>query len=189
MKQTLSNSRGQRLYLTRTERMRFLRVIETYPGHTRSFCKMITLTGCRISEALAFERMRIDPDACLVVFESLKKRKRGVFRSVPVPTAFITELQEIVPDEHGRLWPWCRTTGYSLIKRAMHEAKIVGPQASPKGLRHGFAINALEAQVPLTLIQKWMGHSSIEITAIYLQAGGEEEYRMAKRMWREDRRR
>jgi len=38
------------------------------------------------------------------------------------------------------------------------------------------------AGVPLNLIQRWMGHSRIETTAIYANAVGDEERALAKRM-------
>ena len=65
----------------------------------------------------------------------------------------------------------------------MREANIHGACASPKGLRHGFGIHAVSSGVPLTLVAKWMGHSSIKTTAIYTNAVGEEERKLAGRMW------
>ncbi|MBK7870708.1 MAG: hypothetical protein IPJ74_08490 [Saprospiraceae bacterium] len=37
--------------------------------------------------------------------------------------------------------------------------------------------------IPLTLVSKWMGHSSLEVPAIYANALGEEEYSIASRVW------
>ena len=53
----------------------------------------------------------------------------------------------------------------------------------PKGLRHGYAINAVTKGVPLHMLSKWMGHSILEITAIYANAMGEEQQAIAARMW------
>jgi hypothetical protein len=41
--------------------------------------------GCLLSEALALTANRVDFAAGVLVFESLKKRHVGIFRSVPVP--------------------------------------------------------------------------------------------------------
>ena len=65
----------------------------------------------------------------------------------------------------------------------MKKANVEGVQATPKGLRHGFAIHCLEKQVPLNILSKWMGHSSLEVTAIYANALGEEERIIAARIW------
>ena len=58
--------------------------------------------------------------------------------------------------------------------------------ATPKGLRHGFAIACLDKGIPLNLVQKWMGHTSITTTAIYANATGEEERKIAGRLWKKD---
>ena len=66
----------------------------------------------------------------------------------------------------------------------MIKAGILGPQACPKGLRHGFAVHGLSNNIPLTLIKKWLGHSSLVTTSIYLNVAlEEEEQRIAKRIW------
>ena len=44
-------------------------------------------------------------------------------------------------------------------------------------------VHALNATVPLNMLSKWMGHASLEVTAIYANALGEEEHRIAARMW------
>ncbi len=66
----------------------------------------------------------------------------------------------------------------------MTTADITGPAATARGLRHSFAIVAVAATVPVTMIQKWMGHSDTSTTAIYLDASGPEERHIALRIWR-----
>ncbi len=65
----------------------------------------------------------------------------------------------------------------------MAEAEITGLQASPKGLRHGFGVQAVQSGVPLNLVQKWLGHAQLSTTAIYANAVGPEEHAIAMRMW------
>ena len=57
------------------------------------------------------------------------------------------------------------------------------PQRCPKGLRHGFGINATVKGIPLHMLQKWMGHAQLSTTAIYADAVGKEEQDIAARMW------
>ncbi len=57
----------------------------------------------------------------------------------------------------------------------MHLAGVEGAMARPHGLRHGFGVQALMKDVPLPLLQRWMGHADLETTAIYLQVIGNEE--------------
>ena len=65
----------------------------------------------------------------------------------------------------------------------MARANIRGLQASPKGLRHGFGVHAVQSGVPLNLVQKWLGHAQLSTTAIYTNAVGPEEYAIAEKMW------
>ncbi len=77
----LFDVRGQRKYLTQHERNRFLKAARSAPTPVRAFCEILAYTGCRLSEALALAPDRVDPAAGVVIFESLKKRRRGVFRA------------------------------------------------------------------------------------------------------------
>ncbi len=56
-------------------------------------------------------------------------------------------------------------------------------QISPKGLRHGFGVAAVQAGIPLNMVQKWLGHAQLSTTAIYADAVGAEEQDIAARMW------
>ena len=66
------------------------------------------------------------------------------------------------------------------------ELKSPGGMASPKGLRHGFAVACLAQKIPLTTVKKWLGHARLETTAIYLEVSGDEERELAKRLWTKD---
>lgn len=67
-----------------------------------------------------------------------------------------------------------RVHAWRLVKGVMENAGIdtTLPHPTPKGLRHGFAINALAHEVPLNLVSKWLGHADLKTTAIYLNAVG-----------------
>ena len=67
--------------------------------------------------------------------------------------------------------------------RLMARADIAGPQASPKGLRHGFGVACIEKGIQLNLVQRWLGHAQLSTTAIYADAVGEEERYIAARLW------
>lgn len=188
---SLYDQAGHRKYLTGDERRAFLRAARKQPDDVRTFCRVLCETGCRVSEALALTVEQIDLEARMIIFESLKKRRGGVHRAVPVSEALLKELDAAhgIAAAHARgmtdarLWPWCRMTGYRRVKEVMAAADVVGPHATPKGLRHGFAIAALERGVPLHLVQKWLGHASLATTAIYGDAVGAEERKIASRLW------
>ena len=91
----LFDAEGRRLYFTEEERRAFLAAAAKAPREVRTFCGTLHATGCRISEALAFTARQIDLSGRVVVFESLKKRQRGVFRAVPVPPELLDTLDMV----------------------------------------------------------------------------------------------
>ena len=190
---TLYAADGARKYLTAGERDAFLKAAERVDRENRTFCMTLAYSGCRLSEALALTVDRVDLGGGVLVFETLKKRQDGVYRAVPVPPVLLEALDLV----HGirekqarrgkrqtiRLWPWARVTGWRAVHAVMAAAGLDGPHASPKGLRHGFGVQAVSAGIPLNLVQKWLGHAQLTTTAIYANAVGEEEQSIAARMW------
>jgi integrase len=81
------------------------------------------------------------------------------------------------------LWDFSRTTAWKHVIAVMKAAGVKGPQATPKGLRHGFGVAAIQAGTPLNLLQRWLGHAQLTTTAIYANAVGPEERNIASRMW------
>lgn len=183
------DAKGRRKYLNDVERRAYYRLaMHIKEESDRAFCLMLYYTGCRISEALNLCPSSVDVSEESVVIETLKRRKKGVFRGVPVPKEFIRLLQGIMRDldVSSRIWKFSRSTGYRLIKSCMQAARIEGAMASPKGLRHGFAVSCIRENIPLTVLRKWLGHARLETTAIYLGVTGHEERALAKRLWIRD---
>ena len=89
----LYDQAGQRKYLTAEERTAFLKAAKSADRAARTFCMTLAYTGCRISEALVLTADRVDLSGNVIVFESLKKRRRGLFRAVPVPTGVLDALE------------------------------------------------------------------------------------------------
>lgn len=188
----LYDREGNRKYLTRTERKAFLDAASRMPPEVRTFCLTLAYTGARVSEVLALTPKRIDTEAHIAIIESLKKRRRGVYRAVPIPSKLLTELCKVHRIETAkrqldrakqRIWPWCRTTAWKWVKMCMTLAEISGAPASPKGLRHALGVGALQAGVPINLVKKWLGHSRLETTEVYADAVGEEEQAIARKFW------
>jgi integrase len=65
-----------------------------------------------------------------------------------------------------------------------NEGRLAGTPATPKGLRHGFGVNAFQSNVPPHLVQRWLGHASLKTTAIYGDVMGSDERAFAARMWK-----
>lgn len=195
----LYDSTGNRLYLNAEERAAFLAVARKQPARDRTICETLHFTGCRASELLEITPARVDLSGGTVALRSLKKRKdasgapRIVYRTVPVPAEYldtlntahgIREAQKSKKQANGPIWPISRVRVWQIVKAIMIKAGIPNaPHRSPKGLRHGFGINATVNGIPLNMLQKWMGHAQLTTTAVYADAVGKEEQDIAARMW------
>ncbi len=184
---------GERLYVNPSERQRFIAKAMLQPPLPRSFCLMLVHTGCRLSEARRLRRVDLQLAEQLVSFATLKRRGARAIREVPISKLFAHDLElahfNDLSSARSYLWgetnaPPPRSKTYRWVKSVMREAGIEGPQACPKGLRHGFGVHATRRGVQLHMLQKWMGHASMETTAIYATAFGPEEREIAERMWR-----
>lgn len=190
---------GNRLYLNAEERAAFLLVARKQPARDRTLCETLHFIGCRPSELLEITPARVDLSGGTIAIRSLKKRmdaagkQKVVYRTVPVPPDYldtlntahgIREAQKSKRQANVPIWLLGRTRVWQIVKRIMIEAGIPdAPHRSPKGLRHGFGINASVNGVPLNMLQKWMGHAQLTTTAIYADAVGKEEQDIAARMW------
>jgi integrase len=127
----------------------------------------------------------------VVAIKTLKRRK-PVVREVPIPPALMRGLDaqfrigdaQKNEETDRRRWCFCRVTAWRVVKAVMKRAGVHGCPARPHGLRHGFGVGTLQANVPLTLVQRWMGHARLSTTAIYADACGPEELAFAERYWR-----
>jgi len=179
------DQQGKRLYLSREERYAFLEAAKQESPEARLFCHVLHDTGCRPSEALALTASGVQLTEGTITFRTLKNRthdgrgrlKQPQYRAVPVSSRLAESLDLVFnirqrqgeKKEGGTLWPMSRPTAYRLVKRVMARANIAGPQATGKGLRHGFGVTMVTATKPLPIhiLAKAIGHSSTKTTEIY----------------------
>jgi site-specific recombinase XerD len=179
----LFDQRGNRKYLIARERLAFVHAASRERDAISTFCLTLAFTGARISEVLALTASRIDAADEAIVFETLKQRRKKIFRAVPVPRALIPLLTAYDIGKDQRIWPWGRTNGWKVVKAVMLKAGIAETVCKPKALRHAFAVEAGQKGIPLNIVQRWLGHARIETTAIYASAIGDEERNLARRAW------
>jgi len=189
---SLFGQSGSRKYLNAAERRRFIEAADCAPPKIRLLCLTLAWSGARISEVLALTPASIDIESGVVSIQTLKRRKRGFVRQVPLPSDVLDEqdrefkLREAQHDRdlaNERIWKWSRTTAWRRVKEVMAMAGVAGTPAMPKGLRHGFGVNAFQSNVPPHLVQRWLGHASLRTTAIYGDVVGPDERAFAARMW------
>ncbi len=181
---TLHSRKGQRKYLNQEERLRFFEATKLKSMEIRLFCQLIYYTGARIAEIHNLTIDSIDFANKTVILESLKKRKKGIFREIPLPSCILDDLKNYIdkPLKNNNLWSFSLRSASRHIKRVMNEAQITGIRSSSRALRHGFAVHAVSL-VPITMVKKYLGHSALQTTEIYLNVVGHEEREIAKRIW------
>jgi integrase/recombinase XerD len=189
---SLFGQSGGRKYLNAAERRRFLESAQQLPPPEGLFCHVLAWSGARISEVLALVPAAFDIESGAASITTLKRRRRGIVRQVPLPPDLLTNLDRSFglsaarcnPElANERIWRFSRTTAWRYVKAVMASAGITGTAAMPKGLRHGFGVKAFQANVPPHLVQRWLGHASLRTTAIYADVMGPEERAFAARMW------
>ena len=181
-----------RKYLNRDERQRVIAAAARLERRAALFVLTLAWSGARISEILALTPRSFQIEQSLISIVTLKRRCWRV-REVPIPP----DLMKAIAEEFGldaaqrdlgsgnvRVWPMSRTTAWRTVKRVMDSAGISGRSACPRGLRHAFGVGTLQAGVPITLLQRWLGHSRLSATAIYATAAGPEEVALASLFWK-----
>ena len=187
----LVDARGRK-YLTAEECVRFLAAVRAHRQPTvQTLARTLAMTGCRVSEALALRPCDVDLEAAELRIATLKRRREH-WRSVPVPEDLVHELELVhrvrraQASPRGRiraLWPITRQAAHRQVGALMRAAGIEGPQACPRGLRHGYGVAAVTAGVPLPTVAAVLGHASLETTAIYTTAIGAGARELVARVW------
>ena len=185
----LYDKSSRRLYLNRAELTRFLAVAHNAPPPQRAFALTLAYTGMRLSEARMLRAEDVQLSERVLSVRTLKKRQQQSVRELPMPLALVGEMSEFCG--HDRVWLWeqcgrplARITAYRWIKALMADAELSGPKACPKGLRHAYGTRAVLSGVPLHMLQRWLGHGSMETTAIYATVIGDEQLELCDAMWR-----
>ena len=143
----------------------------------RMFVNALFILGCRISELIFIERKKITKVGVRVI------SKGGYEKLKPTTIDFHKEIVKFARGKEGRIFPMTYSYYYSKLREL---AKKAGhPGVTPHMLRHARAVDLLNKGMPLPFVQQFLGHSSINTTAIYLEiTGGEltEELEKVERM-------
>jgi integrase/recombinase XerD len=182
---------GGRKYLNRDERQRVLAAMAELPTDQALFALTLAWTGGRSSEVLGLTPSSFQIERGIVAIRTLKRRRHHV-RELPLPPELMAALerhfkisakQRAAAKADQRLWHFCRQTAWRSVRKVMNRCGITGRQASPRGLRHAFGVGTLQSGVPLSLVQRWLGHARMSTTAIYADVSGPEEVEFAARFW------
>ena len=147
-----------------------------------ALCKLLLLiqwrAGLRISEALSLEArdVQLETDRPTLRVRRGKGRKA---RIVPVHPALAAEINARLDygdrkTKDARLIgvgrQWASKWVAEAVKRAV-EAGVLEPErrVTSHTLRHSYARHLLANGVALNVLSRWLGHSSIETTLVYVE--------------------
>ena len=132
--------------------------------------------GLRVSEALDLEvrDLSLDTDSPTL---RVRSGKGGKTRLVPVHPELHGALSSALAYgdiSQGRLIEAHTTTAWRWVKTAVKRAEELGAistgkRVSTHTLRHSYARHLLMNGIPINYLSRWLGHSSIQTTLIYLE--------------------
>ncbi len=156
-------------YFTRDEVDRILLEVE---DRDKVLLSLLWQTGVRVSEALGVEVKDVDFYGKVIRVKSLKKLRPEI-RTIPINGSLTGILGSYIAQEElkGRdeLFSITRQRAFQVVKEACRKAGIDRDRAHPHTFRHSFAVHCVLGGVPLPVLKRWLGHSSIARTMIYCQ--------------------
>jgi site-specific recombinase XerD len=171
-------ARSQKLpvILSRGEVGRILTCLHKAPY--RVCLSLIYSCGLRLLEGVQLRVGQIDSERMML---HIWQGKGSKDRYVPLPERTLQLLREYWLSHHNLEWlfPTVKGGGMAVADQAIDPSGVqrafrsalaasgVHKPASVRTLRHSWATHLLEAGVNLRLIQSWLGHASLETTALY----------------------
>lgn len=154
-------------YLTREE---YAKLAAALPGQRADYLAAYVFTGARRSEI-----WRVGPSDVNLARNTIRLRgtkTEGADRVVPIAAELRPVVERRLREcEGGPLWPeW---EEWDVFRRACERAKIEG--VSPNDLRRTFCSWLAQANVPLLVTVRLMGHRSAEmVTNVYAHFGADD---------------
>ena len=133
--------------------------------------------GLRVSEALALQMGDLSLEGDRPTLR-VRRGKGNKQRVVPVHPELRAALNTLIGYVGGKkagcLLPNHRTTAWTWVRKSMARAVengllAPGRQVGTHTLRHSAARHWLASGVPLNVVSRWLGHSSLQTTLIYLE--------------------
>lgn len=149
--------------------------------HNQTFFWTVYSLGLRLQEGLNLQVGDIDSGRMVV---HVHRGKGAKDRFVPLPPRTLAVLRQYWVTHRHSTWlfpatgrdhaeahsadePMARSSVHGAMKRVVQELGF-RKRITIHTLRHSYATHLLEAGVNLRLIQKYLGHSSLQATTIYL---------------------
>ncbi len=160
------------------------------PGQQRMLLTTAYACGLRVSELVHLKVTDIDSARMVVTVRQGKGHKD---RQVPLSPRLLTELRRWWSQHRSRPWlfpggggpafegaathPLCTGSVQRMCSKVVARAKL-RKSASMHTLRHSYATHLLEAGVDVVTLQRLLGHSSLQTTALYLHLSAQQMQRV-----------
>ena len=142
----------------------------------RLIIKLLYETGMRVGELTALTIGDVDLEGSEITIQQAKRHEEG--RKVPIVNSWTKAmLRDYIGTRKSKKDPLFVSNKRGALSRRQVErlmakyGETVGidkDKRHPHVLRHTHAVHALKAGIDLRTLQQNLGHSSIEVTAIYL---------------------
>jgi site-specific recombinase XerD len=161
----------------------------------RTFLLVVYSLGLRLTEALSLQVRDIDSDRMMV---HIHRGKGAKDRYIPLPEKTLQALRSHWETHRNPIWifpsrgrdyrqapvatrPLSAKSAQDCLRRIVDGLSWNKQGVSIHTLRHSYATHLLESGVNLRLIQKYLGHNSLQTTTLYLHltTQGEEQARDA----------
>lgn len=152
---------------------KFFAVIDD--ARDRAMFLLMLRCGLRISEVaeLRLTDLYLDEQRPRLVARGKGSRERAVYLSPQAERAvrsYLAERPAAPADSVFLSYLGAGLSTTAIHKRLMHYRQAAGVALSAHRLRHSFANDLLSADVPVTTIQKLLGHRWLETTQTYVRA-------------------
>jgi site-specific recombinase XerD len=149
----------------------------------RALLAVLFRGGLRVNELILLEPKDLDTDGTLRVLHAKGGKSRVV--AVDEETVALVELWMAKRRARGisdRAPLFCTLTGRAQSRRhitgrlkTLAVKAGIGKRVHPHGLRHSFAVSLVKDGVKMPIVQKALGHTSLQTTATYLNHVAPEE--------------
>lgn len=159
---------------------------EVAGDRTRLLLELLQVTGCRVSELINIELAALKKKGGCYAVKVLGKGDKQ--RTVFIPSGIVQECKTVFKGKmylletgkqggkHTGGKKYSRNQVAIMLKEAGKQAakKVLDParvdallRISPHKLRHSWATNALKGGMDLVTVSRYLGHSSVEVTAAF----------------------
>jgi molybdate transport system regulatory protein len=156
---------------------------------------IIRYTGARLNEVLALDLHRdLDGSGGVVRFGNAEVTGSGSHREVLIATELMSEIQAVLADPgcmEQEVWLLQVDAGH--VRRKFYERSLECgfPQelGSPNAIRRARAIELMQNNVPLPVVQRILGHSTPNLTASLVSFSEEDIHQVARHFIQKESRR